>query len=64
VRRRIVGFVRDDVGDWAAELDCGHRQHIRHQPPFRLAPWVEVDDERAGRIGGPLDCPLCDGGQP
>ena len=56
--------MKDDVGDWAAELDCGHRQHIRHQPPFRLAPWVEVDDERAGRIGGPLDCPLCDGGQP
>jgi tellurite resistance-related uncharacterized protein len=60
VQRRIVGFRQDDRGDWAARLDCLHGQHIRHQPPFRLAPWVEDDAERERRIGTTLECPLCD----
>ena len=46
MRRHIVGFQVDDVGDWAAQLDCLHRQHIRHRPPFRLAPWITDPDER------------------
>ena len=58
--RQIVGFEVDDVGDWAARLDCRHRQHIRHQPPFRVAPWINDETERAERIGSALDCPLCD----
>ena len=41
-------------------LDCHHRQHIRHQPPFRLAAWTLDDDERARRVGTPWSCPLCD----
>jgi tellurite resistance-related uncharacterized protein len=60
VRRRIVGFEVDDDGDWAARLDCLHRQHIRHQPPFRVAAWIADAEQRAARIGGAWDCPLCD----
>jgi tellurite methyltransferase len=60
VNRAILGFHRDDAGDWVAELSCLHAQHVRHQPPFRLAPWVLDDGERAARIGSPIDCPLCD----
>jgi tellurite methyltransferase len=60
VRRRIVGFQVDDVGDWAAQLDCLHRQHIRHQPPFRVAPWIADAEQRAARIDSAWDCPLCD----
>ena len=60
VQRRIVGFDRDEDGDWRAHLECRHRQHVRHRPPFRNAPWVEVDAEREQRIGRMLDCPLCD----
>ena len=60
MHRTIVGFHQDGAGEWIAELSCLHRQHVRHQPPFRVAPWVLVDAERAGRIGAPLDCPLCD----
>jgi tellurite methyltransferase len=60
VRRRIVSFDQDEVGDWRAHLDCRHRQHVRHQPPFRMAPWVETAAGRAARIGRELDCPLCD----
>lgn len=55
-----MGFVQDDAGDWVAELSCLHSQHVRHAPPFRLAPWVLEEAERRARIGAPLDCPLCD----
>jgi tellurite methyltransferase len=60
VLRRITGFEIDEVGDWAALLDCHHRQHIRHRPPFRVAPWIDNETERAQRIGATLECPLCD----
>ena len=60
MQRTIVGFHQDDAGEWVAELSCLHRQHVRHQPPFRVAPWVLVDAERAARVGAPLDCPPCD----
>jgi tellurite resistance-related uncharacterized protein len=60
VQRRIVGFVADDLGDWVARLECYHRQHVRHRPPFRPAPWVEDAVERDRRIGTTLNCPLCD----
>lgn len=60
VERAIEGFVEDDVGDWVALLSCLHRQHVRHNPPFRSAPWVLDDAARADRVGTTLDCPLCD----
>jgi tellurite resistance-related uncharacterized protein len=60
VDRKIVEFARDEAGDWAATLDCFHRQHIRHNPPFRVAPWILDEAERARRVGSTLDCPLCD----
>ncbi len=34
--RAIDGYHQDEVGDWVAELRCGHGQHVRHRPPF----WV------------------------
>ena len=60
MRRRIVGFHRDDVGDWVAELSCLHGQHVRHRPPFWDRAWVETEAGRDERVGGELDCPLCD----
>ena len=56
----MLGFTRDDDGDWVAQLDCRHRQHVRHDPPMRFAPWVLDDRERQARVGALLDCPLCD----
>lgn len=58
--RRIVGFRQDEAGDWAAELDCGHGQHIRHNPPFQSRPWVLTEEGRRDRLGAELECPLCD----
>jgi tellurite methyltransferase len=60
VERSITGFHLDDAGDWVAELACGHNQHVRHRPPFQLRAWVLEPDGRLGRLGTPLDCPLCD----
>lgn len=56
----MTGFHRDDVGDWVAELECGHNQHVRHRPPFQMRAWALDDAQRRARIGAPLECPLCD----
>jgi tellurite resistance-related uncharacterized protein len=52
--------VQDDTGDWVAQLECFHRQHVRHNPPFRSAPWILDNLGRPQRVGTTLDCPLCD----
>lgn len=59
--RTIVTFCQDDVGDWVAELDCGHRQHVRHNPPMSYRPWVMDPAGRASFIGYTLNCRICDG---
>lgn len=58
--RKITGFHQDSEGDWVAELDCLHSQHIRHRPPFQERPWVLTEAGRAKRLGSELACPLCD----
>ena len=59
VPRRIVGFHQDDEHHWVAELECGHTQHVRHDPPWQVRPWVVTVEGRNARIGTPLECPLC-----
>ena len=59
VRRTIVGFHQDALGDWVAELSCLHTQHQRHRPPFQLRPWVQSIEARSARLGTAIDCPLC-----
>jgi len=60
VQRAITGFHLDELGDWVAELVCGHGQHVRHKPPFELRPWVVTPEGRASRIGVELGCVRCD----
>lgn len=43
-----------------AELSCGHGQHVRHQPPFTMRPWVVTPEGRQSRLGQTLDCTGCD----
>ncbi|HWC29046.1 MAG TPA: DUF3565 domain-containing protein [Dehalococcoidia bacterium] len=59
MRRRIVGFHQDLDGQWVATLECGHTQHVRHEPPWQNRPWVENSEGRAAMIGSALDCVLC-----
>lgn len=60
MHRSITGFHRDDAGDWVADLDCGHGQHVRHRPPFQTRPWVTTSQGRDGMLGSQLDCVRCE----
>jgi tellurite resistance-related uncharacterized protein len=60
VNRAVVAFEPDDAGDWIASLACGHRRHVRHEPPFSECAWVESAEGRAARVGTGLDCRRCD----
>jgi len=62
VERRIVGFHQDDERHWVAELECGHNQHVRHDPPFQVREWVTSPEGRRGRLGTILECRRCDEG--
>jgi tellurite resistance-related uncharacterized protein len=57
--REIVGFCQDEEQAWVAELICGHTQHVRHQPPWQLRPWVLTASGRHDRLGTMLGCPAC-----
>ena len=60
MERGIVGFHQDEEGHWVAELECGHMQHVRHDPPWVNRPWVTSAEGRAGMLGFMLNCRLCD----
>ncbi len=64
MNRHIIGFHQDDQLDWVADLECGHTQHVRHQPPFQLRPWVVTEEGRRSRLGIELNCKKCDEGAP
>ena len=61
---KITGFHKDEEGDWVAELECHHGQHVRHQPPFINRPWTVTPQGRADKIGHILDCLKCDQNEP
>jgi hypothetical protein len=42
-----------------AELECGHGQHVRHDPPWQVREWVTTDEGRAQHLGTTLDCVRC-----
>ncbi|HEY8507320.1 MAG TPA: DUF3565 domain-containing protein [Steroidobacteraceae bacterium] len=58
--RRIIGYHQDELGDWVAELECGHQQHVRHNPPWVNRPWVVTAEGRAAQLGKTLPCRQCD----
>ena len=60
MQRSITGFRTDQEGHWVAMLDCGHPQHVRHDPPLVERPWVLTAEGRAARLGERLDCVRCD----
>lgn len=60
MQRRITGYHKDAEGDWVAELDCCHLQHVRHKPPFFNREWVETEEGRNEMLGTELNCVRCD----
>lgn len=55
----IIGYHLDEVGDWVAQLACGHNQHVRHQPPWIVRKWVTTTQGREAMIGHLLVCKKC-----
>jgi hypothetical protein len=33
MQRQVIKFYQDEEQHWVAGLDCGHSQHVRHDPP-------------------------------
>ena len=64
MQQPIIGFHLDDENDWVAELNCGHFQHMRHNPPWISRPQVTTEEGRAGLLGKVLNCVKCDEGLP
>jgi hypothetical protein len=60
MQQRVIDFYQDEQSHWAARLDCGHSQHVRHDPPWMLREWVTNEEGRAARIGSWMECKRCD----
>lgn len=60
MERKVVGFHQDENKEWAADLECGHRQHVRHNPPFETRLWVMSEAGRQAKLGQVLNCLHCD----
>ncbi|HEV7706199.1 MAG TPA: DUF3565 domain-containing protein [Gemmatimonadaceae bacterium] len=59
VPRRILGFHQDVEQQWVAELECGHSQHVRHDPPWQVRAWVQTEVGRRSHLGTELPCVAC-----
>jgi hypothetical protein len=60
MQRRVIGFYQDEQMHWAARLECGHSQHVRHDPPWTVREWVLHEAGRAQRMGSWMECKRCD----
>lgn len=60
MNRLITGFHQDPESHWVADLECGHSQHVRHDPPWQVRAWVLTEETRRAHLGTPLDCVVCD----
>ena len=63
MKRTIASFHQDQQGDWVADLDCLHSQHMRHRPLLENRPWVLDKTTRQERVGTPVECKACDAGE-
>lgn len=64
MKQPIIGYHKDEEDDWVAELECGHNQHVRHDPPWQLRRWVTTPEGRESRLGNELNCKKCDRNEP
>ena len=48
----IINYHLDEEKHWVAELECGHFQHVRHNPPWQNRSWVTSENGRQAKLGG------------
>lgn len=59
IKQPIVGYHKDEEDHWVAELECGHFQHVRHNPPMTERFWVLTEEGRRSFLGYELGCKKC-----
>ena len=57
--QKIIDFHLDEEHHWVADLECGHTQHVRHDPPWQKREWVKTAQGRQEKIGYELFCKKC-----
>lgn len=62
MKQKIIGYHQDEENHWVAQLECGHFQHVRHDPPWNIRLWVITNKGRNSMIGHQLNCVKCDNG--
>ncbi len=60
MKREIIDFTKDEEGYWTAILTCGHKQHVRHNPPWQIRLWTQTPEGRQKFIGFSLFCKKCE----
>ena len=60
MKRAITGFHLDRFQEWVADLECGHKLNMRHNPPYMECRWVGKGKERDEHIGDVYECVDCD----
>nr|WP_312601777.1 MULTISPECIES: DUF3565 domain-containing protein [Pseudomonas] len=55
----ILDFYQDEEGHWVVLLNCGHSQHLRHDPPWQTRTWVTDEAQRLKHIGQSFPCGWC-----
>ncbi len=60
MKRAITGFHMDRFQEWVADLECGHKLKMRHNPPYMECPWIGIGKGREEHIGDNVECVDCD----
>ena len=60
MKRQIIAFHLNPENDWVADLDCGHGQHVRHNPPFENRVCTTSETGRKSKLGVMLNCVRCE----
>ena len=59
MQRTILQFEQDEEEQWRVVLDCGHKRHLRHDPPRENRPELSDPRTRESAVGKTIDCGRC-----
>jgi len=59
MKRKILSFETDQDKEWRVVLDCGHRRHLRHDPPRETRPRLDDPEARQAVVGRRIECGRC-----